>query len=157
MISGEDFDSATAVIDRRAARDVGVDRARSSWTATAPNGFADATTEAVGGPGAHGPDRDHRRPRGDLAPDGADAPITGGTGVITGGFSEQEAKDLATQLNAGALPVELTRQSVRTVSPTLGEESLQQGIVAGLGGPGRCCSCTCSSTTGCSASWRGSA
>ena len=54
--------------------------------------------------------------------------------MITGGFSEQEAKDLATQLNAGALPVELTRQSVRTVSPTLGEESLQQGILAGLAG-----------------------
>ena len=59
--------------------------------------------------------------------------ITGGSGEITGGFSEPEAKDLATQLNAGALPVELTRQSVRTVS-TLGEESLRQGIVAGIAG-----------------------
>ena len=37
-------------------------------------------------------------------------------------------------LNAGALPVELTRQSVQTVSPTLGQESLHQGIVAGLVG-----------------------
>jgi preprotein translocase subunit SecD len=60
--------------------------------------------------------------------------ITGGSGEITGNFSEQEAKDLATQLNAGALPVELTRQSVRTVSPTLGEESLRQGIIAGIAG-----------------------
>ncbi|HEX6399604.1 MAG TPA: hypothetical protein VF108_03925, partial [Actinomycetota bacterium] len=55
-------------------------------------------------------------------------------GEISGGFTEQEAKDLATQLQAGALPVELTRQSVRTVSPTLGEESLRQGIYAGLAG-----------------------
>jgi preprotein translocase subunit SecD len=61
-------------------------------------------------------------------------PITNGLGIITGSFSEQEAKDLATQLNAGALPVELVRQSVRTVSPTLGEESLRQGIVAGAAG-----------------------
>ena len=37
-------------------------------------------------------------------------------------------------LNAGALPVELTRQSVQTVSPTLGQESLRQGIVAGVAG-----------------------
>ena len=37
-------------------------------------------------------------------------------------------------MNAGALPVELTRQSVRTVSPTLGDESLHQGIIAGLAG-----------------------
>lgn len=60
--------------------------------------------------------------------------ITGGTGEITGNFSQTEAKDLATLLNAGSLPVELTRQSVRTVSPTLGTASLKQGIVAGVAG-----------------------
>jgi protein-export membrane protein SecD len=60
--------------------------------------------------------------------------ICSGSGQITGSFSEQRAKDLATQLNAGALPVELTRQSVQTVSPTLGSESLKQGIVAGVAG-----------------------
>jgi preprotein translocase subunit SecD len=61
-------------------------------------------------------------------------PITGGTGEITGGFGEAEARDLATVLNAGALPVELTRQQVQTVSPTLGAESLRQGILAGIAG-----------------------
>ncbi|HEY7478803.1 MAG TPA: protein translocase subunit SecD, partial [Actinomycetota bacterium] len=62
------------------------------------------------------------------------SPITNGVGQISGSFTEETAKDLATVLNAGALPVELTRQSVRTVSPTLGEESLHQGIVAGIVG-----------------------
>ena len=37
-------------------------------------------------------------------------------------------------LNAGALPVNLTQQQVETVSPTLGEQSLHQGVVAGLVG-----------------------
>jgi preprotein translocase subunit SecD len=60
--------------------------------------------------------------------------ITTGNGEITGGFNEDGAKQLASLLNAGALPVELTRQSVRTVSPTLGEESLKQGIIAGVAG-----------------------
>ena len=60
--------------------------------------------------------------------------ITAGNGIITGNFTEQEAKDLASLLNAGALPVELTRQSVRTVSPTLGSESLKEGIIAGVAG-----------------------
>jgi preprotein translocase subunit SecD len=60
------------------------------------------------------------------------SPITGGSGQITGGFTEQQAKDLATVLNAGALPVDLNVQSVTTISPTLGSESLHQGIVAGL-------------------------
>ena len=55
-------------------------------------------------------------------------------GQITGNFTEQSAKELATQLNAGSLPVELTRLSVTTVSPTLGQASLKQGIVAGIAG-----------------------
>ena len=60
--------------------------------------------------------------------------ITTGNGVITGSFTAARAKDLATQLNAGALPVNLTTEQVVTVSPTLGEESLKQGLVAGLAG-----------------------
>jgi preprotein translocase subunit SecD len=61
-------------------------------------------------------------------------PITTGSGEITGTFTERQAKDLATQLNAGALPVELTTQQVLTVSPTLGDESLEQGLIAGIAG-----------------------
>ena len=57
-----------------------------------------------------------------------------GTGVITGNFDKQRAEDLATVLNAGALPVQLTKLQTLTVSATLGEESLRQGIVAGLVG-----------------------
>ncbi len=60
--------------------------------------------------------------------------ITGGQGVITGDFTEQEAKDLATVLKTGALPVELTPSQVQTVSPTLGKESLRQGLGAGIAG-----------------------
>jgi preprotein translocase subunit SecD len=60
--------------------------------------------------------------------------ITNGSGVITGSFTEARAKDLATQLNAGALPVELTTQQVLTVSPTLGDESLQEGLIAAIAG-----------------------
>ncbi|MEX0833176.1 MAG: protein translocase subunit SecD [Actinomycetota bacterium] len=60
--------------------------------------------------------------------------ITGGSGEITGSFTEQEAKDLATVLNAGALPVQLTKSQVETVSATLGKESLNQGLIAGIAG-----------------------
>jgi len=57
-----------------------------------------------------------------------------GSGEITGDFEEQEARDLATNLNAGSLPVELTKSTVETVSATLGAESLKQGLLAGLFG-----------------------
>lgn len=55
---------------------------------------------------------------------------------ITGDFSEGEAKDLALVLRYGALPVELERQTVQTVSATLGEDSLRAGVIAGLIGVG---------------------
>jgi preprotein translocase subunit SecD len=60
--------------------------------------------------------------------------ITGGTGEITGGFSESQAKDLAVVLQSGSLPVNLKQLDVQTVSPTLGKQSLREGVIAGLAG-----------------------
>jgi preprotein translocase subunit SecD len=60
--------------------------------------------------------------------------ITGGSGQITGSFTESQAKNLAVVLNSGSLPVQLQRQNVVTVSPTLGKESLHQGLLAGIVG-----------------------
>jgi preprotein translocase subunit SecD len=59
-----------------------------------------------------------------------------GRGVITGNFSQSEAKDLALVLRYGALPVQLDRQTVQTVSATLGRDSLHAGLAAGLVGLG---------------------
>lgn len=60
--------------------------------------------------------------------------ISGGTAQITGNFTLEEAKNLAIQLNAGALPVPLTLIEERTVGPTLGVESVQKSVKAGLVG-----------------------
>lgn len=60
--------------------------------------------------------------------------IRGGATQITGGFTEREAKDLALVLTTGALPVTLEQSEVRTVSPTLGRESLRAGLTAGAFG-----------------------
>jgi preprotein translocase subunit SecD len=58
----------------------------------------------------------------------------GGTAEISGSFSEQEAKDLATVLRYGSLPVQLEQQQVQTVSASLGRDSLRAGIFTGLFG-----------------------
>ena len=55
---------------------------------------------------------------------------------ISGSFDESEAKDLALVLRYGSLPIELERQSVQTVSASLGTDSLRAGIIAGLVGVG---------------------
>ena len=51
--------------------------------------------------------------------------------VISGDFSEREARDLALVLRYGSLPVQLEQQTVRTVSAALGEDSLRAGLIAG--------------------------
>ncbi|MDP8992619.1 MAG: protein translocase subunit SecD [Actinomycetota bacterium] len=58
----------------------------------------------------------------------------GGSGEITGSFTEREAKDLALVQRFGALPVELRPETVQTVSATLGKDSLRAGVGAGLVG-----------------------
>ena len=61
--------------------------------------------------------------------------IDGRTGAqIEGSFSIQEAQDLAEFLKIGALPIELKLISQSTVSATLGEEALDQGLKAGIAG-----------------------
>ena len=58
--------------------------------------------------------------------------ITNGTAVISGNFTVQQAKDLANSLNSGALPVPIKLISQETVGATLGKESVQKSIVAGI-------------------------
>lgn len=58
--------------------------------------------------------------------------IAGGEAVITIGGGEEEARELALILRAGALPIQLTDAQSQLVSPTLGIASLQAGLLAGF-------------------------
>ena len=58
--------------------------------------------------------------------------IPGGSAEISGNFTLAEAQDLANVLKYGALPLSFTLSEQNTVSPTLGGEQLQAGIIAGL-------------------------
>ena len=58
--------------------------------------------------------------------------ITSGNAIISGEFTTNEAKLLATQLNAGALPVPVKVAEERTIGATLGSESVRRSIQAGL-------------------------
>lgn len=61
-----------------------------------------------------------------------DEAITSGSAIIKGGFTVDEARQLSIQLNAGALPVPIKLIEQRNVGATLGEESVQKSIRAGL-------------------------
>lgn len=62
--------------------------------------------------------------------------ITDGNAQITGRFTVDEAADLALILRSGALPVELVELETRSVGPTLGQDSWNRGLKAGLLGMG---------------------
>ena len=60
------------------------------------------------------------------------AAIPNGVASITGNFTQQSATDLANVLKYGSLPLAFDLSEVSNVSPTLGGEQLQAGIIAGL-------------------------
>ncbi|THA58773.1 protein translocase subunit SecD [Streptomyces sp. A1136] len=57
--------------------------------------------------------------------------LTGGNAEISGGFTQQSAQDLGNMLSYGALPLSFQEDSVTTVTPALGSEQLQAGLIAG--------------------------
>ena len=58
-------------------------------------------------------------------------PIIGGSAVISGSFTADEARSLAQVLKYGALPVGLEVDEVQQISPTLGNDQLRAGLIAG--------------------------
>src|SRR5690606_28263067 len=59
-------------------------------------------------------------------------PILGGSAQISGNFTVASANALAISLRSGALPVKMAVVEERTVSPELGADSIERGIIAGI-------------------------
>jgi preprotein translocase subunit SecD len=55
------------------------------------------------------------------------------SGEITGNFTQQSAQDLALVLRAGALPASIKYLEERTVGPSLGADSIREGVRASIG------------------------
>jgi preprotein translocase subunit SecD len=58
------------------------------------------------------------------------AHISGGSGIITGNFTAEEASRLAILLRAGALPAEIKVLEQRTIGPELGQDSINAGGIS---------------------------
>jgi preprotein translocase subunit SecD len=59
-------------------------------------------------------------------------PILNGTAQISGGFTVEEAKQLNIQLSAGALPIPIEVLEQRTIGASLGQESVEDSVRAGV-------------------------
>lgn len=63
---------------------------------------------------------------------GVEEPILSGDTLITGTFTGDQAKSLAAVLQSGAMPAQIVIDESRVVGPTLGQDSLNKGLLAGL-------------------------
>ncbi|GIQ64076.1 hypothetical protein PACILC2_26440 [Paenibacillus cisolokensis] len=59
-------------------------------------------------------------------------PITGGSAQISGDYTLEEARKLRDTINLGALPLKLTEKYTQSVGATLGQQSLEQTVQAGI-------------------------
>jgi len=60
------------------------------------------------------------------------SPIPDGQGIIEGSFTYESANELAIQMRYGALPIPFEVVESRVIGPTLGQDSLEKSLVAGL-------------------------
>ncbi len=121
-LTGSDLGSSSVVFDPN----TGKPQVQLKFNSEGSKKFAEITKRNVGKPVAIVLD--------DLivtAPNVNEVILTGDA-VISGTFTQEQAKTLSTQLNAGALPVALTVLEQHVVGPTLGQESLQKSLVAGV-------------------------
>ena len=97
-----------------------------NFTPAGTKKFADITTRNVGKPVAIVLDNSL------ISNPVVNQAIVNGSAVISGNFTQDQANQLSTELNAGALPIPLTVIEQHVVAPTLGVEPLHKSLIAGI-------------------------
>ena len=125
VVTGEDLENAQLDFDQNGRPAVAF-----RFNASAARKFGDYTLDNIGSPFAIVLDNEV------ISAPTIQSHIPGGSGIITGNFTVDEATNLAVLLRAGALPAELTFLEERTIGPELGADSIAAGqiacIVAGI-------------------------
>ncbi|MBI2420498.1 MAG: protein translocase subunit SecD [Candidatus Levybacteria bacterium] len=121
-LGGSDLQKSAVVFDPN----TGSPQVQLKFSANGAKKFADITKRNVGKPVAIVLDQYV------ISAPNVNEPILTGDAVISGSFTQEEAKALSTQLNAGALPLPLSILEQHIVGPTLGIESLKKSLFAGV-------------------------
>lgn len=121
-LSGSDLSSAAVIFDQK----TGAPEVQLKFNSSGAKKFGELTQTNVGKPLIIVLDNEV------IEAPNVNEPILTGDAVISGSFTQDQAKSLSTQLNAGALPIPLTVLSQQVVGPTLGLESLHKSLIAGV-------------------------
>ncbi len=119
VVTGEDLENAQLDFDQNGRPAVAF-----RFNTSAARTFGDYTLENIGNPFAIVLDNEV------ISAPTIQSHIPGGSGIITGNFTVDEATNLAVLLRAGALPAELDFLEERTIGPELGADSIVAGQVA---------------------------
>lgn len=120
-LTGKDFKSATVTFDQAGNPQISIE-----FNSEGAKKFEEITGRNIGKPLAIYLDGKL------ISAPTVNQQISGGKGEITGKFDIKEAKNLAIQLNAGALPVPVKMIEERSIGATLGRESVARSIYAGI-------------------------
>lgn len=124
-LTGADLTSATVVYNNGTNANAGQPEVQVTFNAAGTKKFADITKRDLG-----------KQLPIFLDQQLIEAPVVSqqifGTGLISGNFTADEAKNLAIQLNAGALRVPVKILSETSIAPSLGQQSVNKSLVAGI-------------------------
>ena len=123
VVTGEQLENAQLDFDQNGRPAVGF-----RFNTSAARIFGDYTLANIGSPFAIVLDNEV------ISAPTIQSHIPGGSGIITGNFTTEEATNLAVLLRAGALPAELTFLEERTIGPELGQDSIDAGKLAAIVG-----------------------
>lgn len=121
-LSGSDLQKSSVTFDQK----TGQPQVQLKFSSIGAKKFADITKRNVGKPVAIVLDQEI------ISNPVVNEPILTGDAVISGSFTQEVAKALSTQLNAGALPLPLSILEQHVVGPTLGIDSLKKSLFAGI-------------------------
>lgn len=121
VVSGEDLTNAKGDFDQNGRPAVAF-----QFDVRGARAFGDYTAQNIGAPFAIVLDGEV------ISAPVIQSHIPGGSGIITGNFTVEEANRLAVLLSAGALPASMTFLEERTIGPELGQDSIDAGKTAAI-------------------------
>lgn len=122
VLTGDDVKSAAAVTDAAGSEY----KVRLVLNDSGKESFARATTDNVGKPISIYLDEN------EISAPVVNSPITAGEAVIEGRFTLEYARELASLIQSGALPLDIEQDEVSAVSATLGVDVIERAVKAGI-------------------------
>lgn len=121
ILTGRDLKNASVTYDQDGRHAISLE-----FNNSGTKKFADATSQLIGKKIHIYVNREH------LMGPKVNSAITDGKAIITGRYTYDQANDLAIRIQSGSFPLKLSLETSSSISPTLGDNAIQMGLIAAL-------------------------